>query len=45
MIELLRQYWWAAIPVAAGIVVATHAGLLKLIAHLEEKQADKPKQD
>ncbi|MCD6060506.1 MAG: hypothetical protein K0R03_577 [Moraxellaceae bacterium] len=45
MIELFRQYWWAAILVAAVIVVVTHAGLVKLITHLEKKPADRPNQD
>jgi hypothetical protein len=44
MIELMRQYWWAGMALAAVIVVATHAGLVKLVAHLERKMADKPEQ-
>lgn len=45
MIELFRHYWWAALVAAAAIVVVTHAGLVKLIAHLEKKPAKPPAQD
>ncbi|MDF2444920.1 MAG: hypothetical protein K0S46_156 [Moraxellaceae bacterium] len=44
MVEFLRQYWWAGIALAAVIVVTTHAGLVKLVARLERKTADKPEQ-
>ena len=36
MIELFRQYWWVAMLIAIVIVVVTHAGLVKLIAMLQE---------
>jgi hypothetical protein len=36
MIELLREYWWAAVAVAALVVVITHVGLVKLVAVLQE---------
>lgn len=36
MIELFRDYWWVAIAIAAGIVVVTHALLVKLIAASEK---------
>lgn len=36
MIELFREYWWAAVLIAALIVVVTHAGLVKLVAVLQE---------
>ncbi|HQV40657.1 MAG: hypothetical protein IT466_07950 [Moraxellaceae bacterium] len=35
MIELLREQWWAAVAMAALIVVATHVGLVKLVAFLQ----------
>ena len=37
MIELFRQYWWVAMLIAIVIVVVTHAGLVKLIAMLQEQ--------
>lgn len=36
MIELFREYWWAAVLIAALVVVITHAGLVKLVAVLQE---------
>lgn len=36
MIELFRHYWWVAVIIAALIVVVTHAGLVKLVAVLQE---------
>jgi hypothetical protein len=36
MIELFREYWWAAVAVAALVVVITHVGLVKLVAVLQE---------
>ncbi|MES2919581.1 MAG: hypothetical protein V4729_13315 [Pseudomonadota bacterium] len=38
MIELFRHYWWAALSIAALIVVVTHAGLVKLLAVLQENE-------
>ena len=46
MIELFRHYWWVAVIIAALIVVVTHAGLVKLVAVLQEneRQADAARQ-
>lgn len=39
MIELFRHYWWLSVLMAAGIVVFTHALLVKLIADSETKDS------
>lgn len=36
MIELFREYWWAAVLMAAVVVAVTHVGLVKLVAVLQE---------
>ena len=39
MIDLFRHYWWVSVLIAAGIVVVTHALLVKLVADSEKKDA------
>lgn len=45
MIELFRHYWWVTVLIAAGIVLITHALLVKLIAGSESKKADTADKD